>query len=174
MNRFALCIVAVLLVGFGSAFLQAQDPVSEIPKRTTEFKSSLGKTKEKLAAKNFHNPAKRAEFEKTVAELKEKTADLATFVAAGALGYALRNIVAYFTLAEPPLSTESFTLPWFCKLFCIPLIYISAFAYDALYTVHLPYWEVLNHQLKPLLLALFLVLTYLKSREAALNCAMHH
>jgi undecaprenyl-phosphate galactose phosphotransferase len=85
------------------------------------------------------------------------TADFLTFVAAGALGYAVRNVVVYFTTVEPPLSATSFTLPWFAKLFWIPLIYLSAFAYEGLYTVKLPYWEDVKQQVKALVLALFLV-----------------
>ncbi len=56
------------------------DPVSEIPKRINDFKSSVNKYKGRLTAKAFLNPAKRAEFDKDLGEFAQQVVEFQKFV----------------------------------------------------------------------------------------------
>ncbi len=69
---------SLALTGLFAVLVHA-DPVNDIPKRTSEFKSYVSKVKAKLSPKAFANPAKRAEFDKSLAELGQQVGDFAKF-----------------------------------------------------------------------------------------------
>ncbi len=68
----------IVLAGLFAVLVHA-DPVNEVPKRISEFKTYVREVKPKLPPKAFANRAKRDEYDKALAELKQQVGDFRKF-----------------------------------------------------------------------------------------------